>query len=82
MFVGLMKKVELFLLKMENGNLVVNNRNEHEKRELVDIIVDGMRILFAAVGCEIEKVKGIVLGFFLAQTKSKHTRSPTSRLFS
>lgn len=75
-FVGLMKKVELFLLKRESGDLVVNNLNEHEKRELVDIIVAGMRIAFAAVGCEIEKEKGIVLGFFLglngwtAQTKS------------
>lgn len=80
-FVGLMKKVELFLLKRESGDLVVNNLNEHEKRELVDIIVAGMRIAFAGVGCEIEKEKGIVLGFFLglngwtAQTKSKHTQA-------
>jgi hypothetical protein len=41
-FVGLMKKLELFLLKRESENLVVNNRNEHEERELVDIIVAGM----------------------------------------
>lgn len=80
-FAGLMKKVELFLLKRESGDLVVNNLNEHEKRELVDIIVAGMRIAFAAVGCEIEKEKGIVLGFFpglngwTAQTKSNHTQA-------
>lgn len=41
-FVGLMKKVEFFLLKRESENLVENNRNEHEERELVDIIVAGI----------------------------------------
>jgi hypothetical protein len=49
-FAGLMKKVEVFLWKRESGNLE-------------DIIVAGMCIVFAAVGCE--KEKSIVLSFFL-----------------